>query len=331
MGLHTRYKNAPKYIMILLILGLVGLFGDQLYNSTQADGIRPPRNRNNLVNYVLPNASLLISSDTNTSIAGEFTVNGTYYEFSADFHTLSFIEISNEPTGRCGFTVADHNESDPVFVLEFLNENGTVYSTKMTPGNPANITVVHMLMRSALAPHFVELSAKLGGAGYIGPRGQHIQDLHRFALWVYRYQLMWMNRDEVSDYGNWDDLTVEFEKVNAIVSASANAGFWVESTDDLMRYTSDQHSFGEGSGRRLLGDCGSPTMECGNACLGMCGVDCWCWSWICGDCECWEGCRQHDHFCSCEGVLDYCCIDTFWISCDGNSTDSICPGNIEWN
>merc|ERR1719419_1477347 len=144
-------------------------------------------------------------------------------------------------------------------------------------------------MATVLAEHFVALSAKLGGAGYIGPRGQHLQDLHRFAQWMFRYEATGgMDRGELI-------MTEQFERVNAIVSASARAGFWVQSMDDLVSFSSSEvsHSRG-GSGRSLLGNCGAPSSECGNECFGMCGAECSCWSWVCGDCDCWAGCHQHD-------------------------------------
>ena len=278
-----------------------------------------------LESYIFSNTSVVISHDTDSSIGGGFIVNGTHYEFIADFHSLSFIEVSSEPIG---FIVEDHNASDPVFVLEYLHQNGTVYSTEVTPSEPANVSVIDLLMHSVLMAHFVELSAKLAGAGYIGTRGQHLADLHRFAQWMYQYKMRTiqsMSYDDLYTFELLGNMTEEFEKVNAIVTASANAGHWVTSMDELVSYTSSEYTPSRsGSRRGLLGNCGAPTSQCGNDCFGTCGIDCACWSWICGDCGCWEGCRQHDHYCSCEGALDYCCIDVFWIQCDGNSTDTIC-------
>merc|ERR1719204_346839 len=163
----------------------------------------------------------MVSVDDGDLIEGGFIVNGTHYEFIADFHSLSFVAVSSEPTG---FFVEDHNASDPVFVLNFLHQNGTVYSTEVTPSQPANISVVVLLMQSVLVEHFVELSAKLGGAGYIGPRGQHIGDLHRFAKWLYQYKMRTMDHDDVYSFEVLNNMTEEFEKVNAIVAASQSAG-----------------------------------------------------------------------------------------------------------
>ena len=40
-------------------------------------------------------------------------------------------------------------------------------------------------------------------------------------------------------------------------------------------------------------------------CFGQCGYECFCWSWLCGDC-CWHrGCYDHD----------MCCVDYFTVPC----------------
>merc|ERR1719510_717864 len=62
-----------------------------------------------------------------------------------------------------------------------------------------------------------------------------------------------MDRDDSMNYEqyvNWDNMTEEFEKVNAIVSASSNAGYWVQSMDELVSYTSNEYT--SSSSRRGL-------------------------------------------------------------------------------
>ncbi|ETO15576.1 hypothetical protein RFI_21788 [Reticulomyxa filosa] len=46
---------------------------------------------------------------------------------------------------------------------------------------------------------------------------------------------------------------------------------------------------------------------CGNSCYGMCGPNCNCWAFICGDCDCHCFCYNHDYYCSCVSRLDYHC------------------------
>ncbi len=43
----------------------------------------------------------------------------------------------------------------------------------------------------------------------------------------------------------------------------------------------------------------------GNDCYGMCGPDCSCWSWVCGDCCYHYGCAVHDNWCR-EGEWYFC-------------------------
>lgn len=52
-------------------------------------------------------------------------------------------------------------------------------------------------------------------------------------------------------------------------------------------------------------------------CFGMCGMICWCWPWVCGDCCLHKGCFQHDTCCKIHGYASiYCfCPWVFGFSC----------------
>eukprot|EP01084_Bolivina_argentea_P098822 177640_1 len=56
-----------------------------------------------------------------------------------------------------------------------------------------------------------------------------------------------------------------------------------------------------------------------NACYGMCGPGCTCWSSFCDDCFCHLGCVQHDWWCSCVDFYSSCCIIGSWTECDGDN------------
>lgn len=43
-------------------------------------------------------------------------------------------------------------------------------------------------------------------------------------------------------------------------------------------------------------------------CFGMCGMYCWCWSWVCGDCCLHKGCFQHDSCCQRGGYISVYCL-----------------------
>jgi len=46
---------------------------------------------------------------------------------------------------------------------------------------------------------------------------------------------------------------------------------------------------------------------CGNQCFGLCGPDCFCWAFVCGDCNCHCFCLHHDYYCSCQGMTNDNC------------------------
>ena len=50
-----------------------------------------------------------------------------------------------------------------------------------------------------------------------------------------------------------------------------------------------------------LGEC--PFRRSGNNCFGMCGLQCNCWRFLCGDCCVHRGCREHDACCARGGFL----------------------------
>jgi len=49
-----------------------------------------------------------------------------------------------------------------------------------------------------------------------------------------------------------------------------------------------------------------------NACYGMCGRGCSCWSFVCGDCCYHSGCARHDSYCRGSGFWDTAKCWTTW-------------------
>ena len=43
-----------------------------------------------------------------------------------------------------------------------------------------------------------------------------------------------------------------------------------------------------------------------NECFGMCGKNCYCWKFVCGDCCYHQGCYEHDACCSHQHYSSYC-------------------------
>ena len=52
-----------------------------------------------------------------------------------------------------------------------------------------------------------------------------------------------------------------------------------------------------------------------NDCLGMCGRECSCWRWLCGDCCVHQGCLEHDNCCERRGFLSFACLIPIGFSC----------------
>ena len=53
-------------------------------------------------------------------------------------------------------------------------------------------------------------------------------------------------------------------------------------------------------------------------CFGMCGRNCNCWWWLCGDCCVHQGCLDHDQCCR-DDFWSFACLAPFWFSCSGYS------------
>ena len=53
----------------------------------------------------------------------------------------------------------------------------------------------------------------------------------------------------------------------------------------------------------------------GNSCFGLCGRQCSCWEWLCGDCCLHRGCLDHDQCCKDEGFYTFKCLFQFNFDC----------------
>jgi hypothetical protein len=119
------------------------------------------------------------------------------------------------------------------------------------------------------------LSAALGERGYDGRRYPSTMALHKLAMRV--------SRDT--------DITPP-----AAIAAGADTACTAGSGDGSGSGSGE--GSGEGSGSGSGSGCadlsGDPN---GDSCYGMCGNGCNCWRWVCGDCCCNAGCRQHDAHC----------------------------------
>jgi hypothetical protein len=263
-----------------------------------------------------------VTTNTDTTIRGEFVV--------ADEQTVryEFVSISNSSTEYIefqttsvlfaewrGFKIYHLHEDDITMELVHVEDAPhTIRIGRARNMSAAETATLESFLGTLLCEHFVELSIKLGAMGYTGELNQAVQDIHRFALWIWIVAAA----DGNIDISQWVDLDEEFEKVNTVNAASKKAGTRIQNMEQLMVHSSDMQSWD--TGKKLLGNCGSPYSYCNNPCFGMCGKGCSCWSSVCGDCECWWGCLDHDLVCCTEGYFSYCCLNVFWVSCDGSGS-----------
>lgn len=59
-------------------------------------------------------------------------------------------------------------------------------------------------------------------------------------------------------------------------------------------------------GRCTTGYC--PDRYHDDGCVGMCGLGCWCWRFVCGDCCRQQGCYEHDRCCEACGFFSSACL-----------------------
>jgi len=254
---------------------------------------------------VLPNTTLTVALSNDTRLQGQFVVDDGELQVSFDFlssvqddsqldnNMVSFMATTTAAatllSGWKGFTMSSEGEGQDLTFHIYQFDSDTPTEIVMHSDSPLaqnDQDTLGNAFSSLMGKYFVELSVKLGAHGIIGADSPPAKVLYEFAKWV--DQMV-----ETGTYGShWEDLDSEYEKANEVVSVLR---------DPLKK-----------NHRRLGGSC-SISNTCGNACYGMCGDGCNCWSWVCGDCGCWVGCRDHDYHCSCEGTWTLGCANVFGV------------------
>eukprot|EP01084_Bolivina_argentea_P149751 261581_1 len=320
----THKDDKPKQtkygaISVCVSIGIVIIVTLLIYMSKSATSKSHASSEigSNEVDWILPNVTVVILTDTDTSITGELLVSNAHYEFksisnkTAEYIEFIKIDINDQTVNsHIGFRINHLNHSKLVFELydyDSVNNLTSVMVFELTRVqlklDVHHTKLLDSFMQDVLGEHFIELSIKLGSLNYTGSKNHAIQDLHGFAIWIWKY--------ESTD--KWVDFRKEFEKVNELLSNS--------SYEQSHALGSNNDNDGQ---RKLLGNCGSPFVYCNNDCFGMCGIKCFCVRQRCGDCECWLGCQRHDYECCINGYSSYCCINMFWFECDGSGS---CEGS----
>eukprot|EP01084_Bolivina_argentea_P164080 285312_1 len=291
-----RYIALTVIVIILIAAIICGIY---IHNITT------PTNEQ-VTDYVLPNTTLTIISNHDTMITGQFIIdNEIKYNFVSisnnsikyiEFQQISQLSITNQQWN--GFKI--YHVDNKQLTIELISSNNKPYTIIMDHSknniSSNEVQLLESFLSNILCQHFVELSVKLGSIGYFGQTNHAIEDIHRFAQWIWSVTLDNKNIDN----SQWVDLREEFEKVNRMA---------INSLDNTYE-----------TSRKLLqdGNCGDPYMHCNNSCHGRCGKGCSCWKWVCGTCDCWTGCKNHDEMCCINGYWSYCCLNIFWVTCDGS-------------
>ena len=161
----------------------------------------------NMDDYVLANATVIISSNTTSSIAGAFLVDEKHYEFkSVSKETSEFIEFVNindeRNDGWIGFKISYLNKSKISFEFYSWQSDAMnvqmVEITKHTTASRNETKLLDIFFEDLLCEHFVELSVKLGVKRYTGSQSHAIEDIHRLAEWIWKFKAA-----EAIQSGNW--------------------------------------------------------------------------------------------------------------------------------
>eukprot|EP00484_Ammonia_sp_Unknown_P004170 CAMPEP_0197075094 /NCGR_PEP_ID=MMETSP1384-20130603/211437_1 /TAXON_ID=29189 /ORGANISM="Ammonia sp." /LENGTH=333 /DNA_ID=CAMNT_0042513937 /DNA_START=57 /DNA_END=1059 /DNA_ORIENTATION=- len=228
----------------VLLVGVVAALA-LLFDGSEAtsDVLNAP---DSIDNYVLPNTTLSVTINTDTTIKGEFVVTDVE-KISYDFVSISnssaeYIEFQTTSVLFAewrGFKIYHLHEDD--ITMQLFDAAGAPYTIRI--GRARNMSdsetaTLESFLSNLVCEHFVELSIKLGAVGYLGDSNQAIQDIHRFALWIWNV----VASDGNIDISQWVDLDEEFEKVNTVNAASKKAGVRVQNMEQLMIHSSSEVS-----------------------------------------------------------------------------------------
>ncbi|XP_062520448.1 uncharacterized protein LOC134195439 [Corticium candelabrum] len=156
----------------------------------------------------------------------------------------------------------------------------------------------------SLDPHarlLAKLSQALGEFGIYGYKSPASLPLHATALSVWRQS----PTNETEKMADLESFEQRMQKGNLMVSRQQRRWLFAPLVQRILE-----------PANRVARSCRSLEDDHHNdACLGMCGGNCNCWIWVCGNC-CWNrGCYEHDVCCRGTGTVS--CYLPIGFSCDG--------------
>jgi len=288
-------SNKPMSTWIALLLAILVITGVIYYNYGNGTTTASLSIVNNVDSSVLPGYTLTIDESSTVLKSGEFiTADNTKYSWRISVKEKT--AMLSFRSGDTGFLIENEHSADSFKVGSLKLTLYPSLTVTIVPTSPTSdedrISITEWIRTSVAVKHYIQFSMKLGASGYSGSACKLSGKMHKFAQWFFRIM-----KDDLQL--NMDEYNSDIAKVNAIVQGSSTAM--------------------TGHSRSLLGNC-EMISECDNDCIGMCGLGCDCWAWVCGDCSCWLGCYVHDEYCSCDCMLAYCCINVFWVECDGSGS-----------
>mmetsp|Transcript_19501 Transcript_19501/g.31009 ORF Transcript_19501/g.31009 Transcript_19501/m.31009 type:complete len:422 (-) Transcript_19501:55-1320(-) len=270
---------------------------------------------------VLANTRFVIMQDTPSVFSGLLQMTlSAQYEFSfvsqdpldLSFHLVQ--EDGAEDLEWIGFRAHGHEDGHGV-VYDLYHADSAVTSFVFSPQSTMDgflTSIFNSFAGSELAQSLVALSIKLKYMGYAGygtdvnddEKSNPVLPIHRLAKMLYSKSL----RPNV-DASQWMDFRQEIEIAKYEMSLSANIDSDAQERRSLQQFS--YYNYDYPTPKPTEPRCLNRMAGCDNDCMGMCGLECSCWSTdYCGDaCQpCWQkGCSIHDYWCSCSSAWNGCC------------------------
>ena len=162
-------------------------------------------------------------------------------------------------------------------VLQML-DNKTVNETRQS--------VLYNLAMSYEATLIIETAQALGDRGIMGMDYPSVMSFYQFAL----------------------RLVVTRNMITGATETKAKDSF----SSDSKGYHRQQRNVRCSSNGASCPAGRCPFRSEGNNCFGMCGPQCTCWSFVCGDCCVQQYCRTHDQCCADRGFFSFACLSVAW-------------------
>ena len=183
-----------------------------------------------------------------------------------------------------------HNLMDSVLSQNYV-PYGIMQHLDSRTANEARKSAAQELVTRSEANSIIEAATALGSAGVMGTDSPAAQQLYVLALRLAKIKGM-MERGDVATSDDTVSTRHSFHSMYAYEQETCP-----ECTTGSCPYMGDQS----------------------NDCHGMCGRECSCWPWVCGDCCVQQGCLDHDNCCEEFGFWSFACLTPVGFSCSGYS------------